>query len=40
MYAFVKLGCSPDCDGFEANFNSIVQINQFTNNQASFKNSL
>ena len=24
MYAIVKLGCSPNSDGFEANFKSIV----------------
>ena len=24
MYAIVKLGCSPDYDGFEANFKSVV----------------
>ena len=24
MYAIVKLGCSPDYDGFKANFESVV----------------
>ena len=27
MYAFVKLGCSTNYDGFEANLKIVVQIN-------------
>ena len=27
VYAIVKLGCSPDYDGFKANFKSVGKIN-------------